>query len=381
MPEPTSPNHDVSLNPIWRDVFGQPTDPSPARDAIDPGTAETIRQLHALGAAAPPVSSRERVRQSVRASIRSVNLAERTQAMNQALHLDAVPIGSGRTRQPPLSKPWSRVPAKRDRWLWTALSVAAVIAIVLGGIWRYSGSDNGGKGGGLPAISGSPIAAPNATPDAATVEGTLVDTIVANPPSSPIQIDIEQQDFMTGSTWDYCTGASTFVMFMTKGAITVTASSPSELRRGMGGAAQTVPSNQPTKISAGDSEAIEPNANFHLAYAAGAPAQLVSFNLFGAGNGEDCPTAANASDMQLASGRATLSPGPLHLVARRMTLAPNASIPAPPAGVAQIASVDPSSSGYLARSNGVYTNNETSPMIVLVMTLSPASPATATPAP
>lgn len=386
--EPTSPDRGRSLDHLWRDLFKPTVDPSPARDAIDSGTAETIRQLHALGAAAPPASSRERVRRAAHASIRSANLTERTQPMDQSIILNGLPIGVEpiEPSRPNLPAPGTRgthAPLNRGRRLWTALSVAAVIVLVLAGVWRISGMDNGGKSSRLPAVSASPISAAKATPDPATVTGVLIDTTVINSSASPIQVDIEQMDFLTGSTWDYCTGAGTFVMFMTKGAITVTSSSPSELRRGMGGAVQTAPVNQPTKISAGDSASIEPNATFHLEHAAGAPAELVSFDFFGAGQSNSCNHAGSATDLLLASGRVTLASGPLHLVARRMTLAPNETIPAPPSGVAQLAGVDPSSRGYLARSNGSYTNTEASPMVVLVLTISPLAQgaATATPAP
>jgi hypothetical protein len=180
MHEPTSPNHDGSLNSVWRDVFGQPADSSPARAAIDPGTVETIRQLHALGAAAPPASSRERVRQAVRASIRSVDRNERTDLMNQAL---TMPITVERsTPALPMPSPWSRRPLRRDRWLWSALSVAAVIAIILGGVWRYSGTNNGGKGNGLPALAGSPI------PAATTCRGTAGAAASAG---TPVSLDLQ----------------------------------------------------------------------------------------------------------------------------------------------------------------------------------------------
>jgi outer membrane protein assembly factor BamB len=128
----------AALNRLWNELLRPTGAPVAGGEGLDPALTETVRRLQALGAAPPPVSSRERVRQAVRANVQSQLTSGKETPVTQTGFFDlARPIAgpNGRVDRPATAWPRLRFPAERRKWLAAQVATALLLVVTLFAIY------------------------------------------------------------------------------------------------------------------------------------------------------------------------------------------------------------------------------------------------------
>jgi outer membrane protein assembly factor BamB len=135
MSDERSPMNELEINDFWNEL-ARPTGVSVvSANALDPAVAETIRRIHALGTSPPPASSRTRVQEQVRASVRQ-QAALGNQTLGQSFNNLTLPVTRPNGRVETIPGPSRlRFPAERRRWLVAQFATAALLAVTLLGIY------------------------------------------------------------------------------------------------------------------------------------------------------------------------------------------------------------------------------------------------------
>lgn len=378
MPDPRG--FDLALSTFWNEVAaGHPGDAT----GLDPETEDTIRRLHHLASAPLPGSARERVWRGLMTTP-DVRVNHKEPDMTHVTDLFGGKPRVGPVRWPMVLHvaPGPRPRPARINRLALIAAILVVLAAIAGWAWLGASVPKSGepRHAAVPAL----IVTPRATPDPAAVEGVLVDMTLSAAPAEPQFADIERVDFGSGATeLENCMGTSNFVMFVTQGELTGSVTGPpgifARVIRDMNGQAEDLARGGPLRLTAGDTLAVGAGAGFRLEHAAGLPASIVSFNIFTADFATaTCGLGATVTNItadlnQLGTGNDVPSPGPQHLVARRVRLAPGATFRQPPAAgqVVVLAPEDTAMTVAISDSKTEATNVDNKPVSLLVMTLAP----------
>jgi len=346
---------------------------------LDAATASTVRYLHRLASAPPPVSARERVWRGLVAGEVSSRIRQEVSMTETADRLGPHQRAklNGRHSSPPGSAPTEGVRAARRiydrRWISLAVAMAAIVLI---GSWflvrPYLESNDAHTN--LPAPEVTPVP----THDPASYNGVLIDLLLADQPLSTQYIDVEKVRFNSGYSYggNYANG-SNFVEVITQGELTVTVDGPTQVLRGFGADPEPAAAGVPQVLRAGDAIAIGPHTLFKNEHNGDLPAIIVSFNLLDPNI--NAPSQANDVLWQLSQANGHFAPGPIRMVVRRVTLQPGESYSRPTAGPLLIfAPEDPNSSitGYLI---GDAANFGKVPEAMFVFTLEPVAGSPSTP--
>ena len=241
---------ETTVNQVWNEIVaGLPSAPG----VDDSAVPETIRRLHALGAAAPPASSRERVRRGVWDAARSpsgygestVSVGEIPWDMNSNGH---VPQASLARPHPVIGGPW--IPWRR----LSALSAAALLLAIVGAVIVVAilASGDPDRAADMPPIMAPASPSPAATPeDAILLE---IDIPAAAIPVSDGYIAALSFDVVpAGNSNDFglscCDGP--LVQHLVSGTLTFTVSAPVEVIRA-DGTTEQVAADTPTTLVAGE---------------------------------------------------------------------------------------------------------------------------------
>lgn len=376
---------DLELSDFWNMAGGGgEADP----DRLDPATAAAVRRIRVLASAPLPGLARERVWRGLMGTTESTIAKERTMTPVADVFGSRPTAGQNGRLPSPRASPRGQ-PTFRQREFWTRpilpISLALLLLTGLTGGWLWLGAPRPGAGGEPHALITAPLVTPAATPDPATFDGVLIDTVLANQPLTSQYIDVERLIFAAGDgIGENDNRDSNMALIVTAGKVTVTVDGPTQLFKNIDADAQPAEANVPQPLRAGEALVWGPGTHFRIEHRGEAPAVIVAFNILDPNiNG---PTLRNVALRQLSQGNATFAPGPLRLIVRRVSLMPGETFRRPVGGPLLILGPeDPSASisGYLI---GDANNYGATPANLLVMTLEPVggtsvTPMSASPAP
>gem|GEM_PF-5477312 len=279
MRDPHPPDDETTVNRVWNTVVaGLPDEPG----STDPSVDETLRHLHALGAAPPPASSRERVRQRLRTADRS-----RYRDGGSIMPGDASPwrpSPNGSVIDPALARPLDRSGPTRMPWRRlsalpaAALLLAIVGAVIVGAIVASRDPDQW--------VDQPPIVAPSTLSPVATPEdATLLDIDI------PAEAIPDSDGYVAGITYDTVpAGAVTEVVWSNScchgplvqhvlgGALTFTVGAPTSVVRA-DGSTETVPADSAVELVPGDTLLSRNEHTVTITNAGAEPADIVGWHL------------------------------------------------------------------------------------------------------
>ena len=336
--------------------------------AIDEDMAAALTRLQAMGTVSPGVA-RQRVWQRIAAAS-----GEHAQSVELRRSSPSLPLIASQ----PIAGFEAPAFPRRGRLAWAPsyLATAALLAVTFLisamalGSARFGWSPVTVPRPGLPALETAPIPAA----DPATAQGVLTQVSVPALPPQAGYIAIERWTYPADSdpiTTAPLTGP--MLVFVASGQLTASVEGEGATLRGLdpvSSAALLTPTTG--RISAGETLLVPAEARVTTSNPAATTATaLVVQILSGAASDWVLPfNQTTIEERELVSARSVFAPGPAHIVLRRTTLEPGASVPAPAAGTFQLVASESKYLGYLTRSpDGAVTNREPEPLGVLILTV------------
>jgi hypothetical protein len=375
--EPNERQRADGLDRSWDAVQGGA--PLPHGD-LDPVAAAVIRHLSEHQALPEREAVQLRLRQRIvgAATTQAETMPPATRSTDR-LELSTLWGWPSPARRMTFSTRWQRM-----RRPFPSLATAALVLLTLvGSVIAFSGALRRSFPADAPARAPALVATPAASPTPApfAVRGTL-----ASGPAGPTWTGIERDVLDPGASVTLQTGAPTdaavSAMFLVveAGRLELRAGGAVAVRRaGAGDATTPVPAGTTVTLTADDAAVIAPGLSPIMLRNPGPdPAVTIKADVEPTGPGIFTPGFHFTNLVE--QSNATRSAGGT-IVLRRTTLAPNAAVPPPPAGVTQLATAP--LGVHLGRaSDGSYPNQTGQPLAVYVLTIEPASAnaASATPA-
>jgi hypothetical protein len=348
-------------------------------DALDPATASAVRRLHARGSAPPPVSSRERVRRGVMATVRAHDQSGKESTVPIATPLPRHATTRAIAHQAAASAPRRAVarPLPSGRWLAAVAVVVAValpLAILASGAWRGSREE---KPRTIPAAFAS-AAGPETVLQLVVPAGTIPDADKYAPIIEHVTVVPDKPIRATSAMGACCPGVQ--VDYMLSGSATYRSDAPAGVSRDPGsGAWEPVPAG--TEITLHDGEAYwrRSDAGWQMTNLGSEDVQLLHLILT-ANTYPSWPPGWNWHNYHWAFPAPSGPLGELEVTVRRQDLAAGAEVAAPPAGDAQATlDLDISAGANIFQGgDGAARNNGDAPATVYVLVLHPSG-ALATP--
>jgi hypothetical protein len=339
---------------------------------------DAVTRFRSWAMTPPPDAARERVWREV---LVKIERQRKEQSMVTSItrgRLAPPPPIPLRPRPDAVGKP---VRTSRGRLEWSnAVSIIAALLLLAGivGGWMAAGSPRPWGDEHPHALIPAPLVTPEATPDPATYEGVLIDTILTKPPAKPNSIHIELADYGTGAnTVGGCLASTVFASFVVQGELTGSVTGPpgmfAQVIRGVGGPAEDLASGASFHLTAGDTLAAGAGASYITEHAPGPPAVTIGFAIYTADSDTCGPSNTTAGISELGLGYGTYPPGPLHLVVRRVLLAPSDTFEQPKTEgqIVVLGHEDPFATFPMSGSKA--TNTTDKPVSLLVMTLDPVA--------
>jgi len=395
MPDPRAASHQDRLNRFWNELIQPSGAPDASGDGLDPAAAETVRRLHALGAAPPPASSRERVRRAVRAHVRSrpqpPQGRETPMTRTAVFDLARPPTGAnGRTAAPFPGRPRVAVPpaAEPRRWGFAPLAAALlVLTLGLGFFTLGPGRQRADGPVGIPAIVAPATPAPAAAAEVDLLTMEIPEDLL--PTGDQLQSGFSSITVAPGEqgTWPATRGACCPGLrfdYVLAGSTAVRPAGAARLVRA-GGTPEEVSPGTEVVLGPGDALLTRDEDGFAYANRGTTRLDLLFWGLHeGTYETEPMPPGWAIYDFDLKSALPTVPAGPATLRLRRVELAAAASLPAPLSDL-KFGVIPPRNAGgeparlTLTRSiDGTIKNSGETALPVYVLTLEPAA-AAATP--
>lgn len=400
MTDPRRLGHEAALNRYWNGLVQPGGDPDADPGGLDPEVAGDVRRLQALGSAAPPPSSRERVRRAVHAATRAQPPpSPRPEVrMAHAPAFDARPFAAphrsvgGRPRPvvPAGGPPPAASPPTARRWFAPAATALLVVLTVALGIRAFGPHPaEHGRPGSVPALVASPaVATPPATDAETLVEAAVPGSMLPAHPGAIWHFEhytiqpYTPATRLVGATWDAAIGdccPGLRFEFVLEGSYAVRPSGTATAVRAGGGASE-VRAGDEVILGPGDALLSRSQDPFDAANVGPAPVELLTAVLTDEWNTTySIPAGWELHDYDDAYDVAAPDSGGLVRL-RRADLAAKTSIATPPGTIAQVAITTAANASLAKQADGAVRNIGNAALPAYLLSLEPADPALATPA-
>ena len=372
--EPNERQQADALDRSWDAVQGGA--PLPHGD-LDPVAAAVIRHLGERQGSPEREAVQLRLRQRVVGATKA--------------HDEPMPPATWSTHHGDLRTPWEwpalarrltfPTPWQQLRRPFPPIATAALVLLTLiGSVVAFSGALEPSRPADAPTRAPALVATPAAASTAApfVLHGTLA-SLSAGPIWSGIERDVldpgASVTLQTGTPTD--AAVSSMFLVVEAGRLDLRAGDAVVVRRaGAGDATISIPAGTKVTLSADDAAVIAPGLSPITLHNPG-PDPVVTIKADIEPTGPGIFTPGYQFTNLVEQDNATRWTGGT-IVLRRTTLAPNAAVPPPPAGVTQLVAA---LGVHLGRaSDGSYQNRSGQPLAVYVLTIEPAAAAPATPA-